>query len=268
MQVLARSLIAVPLFCAILTTTVRAIDAPIVLPTQHGPIRITPIYHASMQIDYQGKTIQVDPFSQGDYTNAHKADIILVTHSHSDHFDAAAIKRVSNDTTRLVAPRAVTEQLAAKGLDNLAVTTLGNGQTVKFLLTTAENTMLTIYVRAVPAYNVVRERAPGQKYHPKGQFNGYVVNIDGKRLYFAGDTEITPEMKQLRGLDLAFLPMNLPYTMTPLEAAAGVRAFAPKQVAPYHYRAPFDKINNNALQFKNALQGSGVRVVLRDWYRK
>ena len=268
MQVLAKPFTAAALFIAASATAAHAIDAPIIVQAKGGPILITPIFHASMQIDYRGKTIQVDPFSQGDYTRAAKADILLITHTHSDHFDPDAIKRVSNHSTRIVAPKAVTDQLAEKGINNPEVTTLGNGQLVKFLLTSAQGQSFTIYIRAVPAYNVVRERAPGQKYHPKGQFNGYVLNLDGKRIYVAGDTEITPEMKQMRGLDLAFLPMNLPYTMTPLEAAAGVRVFAPKMAAPYHYRSPFDKPNDNPLQFKNALQGSGTRVVLRDWYRK
>ena len=268
MQVLARPFIAAALLLASSATVAQAIDTPIIVQAKGGPIRITPIFHASMQIDYRGKTIQVDPFSQGDYTRAAKADILLITHTHSDHFDPAAIKRVSNDTTRIVAPKAVTDQLSEKGISNPEVTTLGNGQTVKFLLTSAQGKTFTIYIRAVPAYNIVRGPQPGKKYHPKGQFNGYVLNLDGKRIYIAGDTEITPEMKQMRGIDLAFLPMNLPYTMTPLEAAAGVRAFQPKMVAPYHYRVPFDKVNENPLQFKNALQGSGTRVVLRDWYRK
>ncbi len=226
MQVLARPFIAAALFIVSSASVAQAIDTPIILQAKGGPIRITPIFHASMQIDYRGKTIHVDPFSQGDYSHAAKADILLITHTHSDHFDPEAIKRVSNDHTRIVAPKAVTDQLAEKEIKNPEVTTLGNGQTVKFLLTSDKNKPITIFVRAVPAYNLVRGPEADKKYHPKGQFNGYVLNIDGKRIYVAGDTEITPEMKQIRGLDLAFLPMNLPYTMTPLEAAAGRARFS------------------------------------------
>jgi len=118
----------------------------------------------------------------------------------------------------------------------------------------------------VPMYNVVRERAPGQKYHPKGDGNGYILTIGGKRIYIAGDTEATPEMKRLKNIHIAFVPMNLPFTMTPQEAANGVRAFKPKIVYPYHYRYSFNKPNTNAQQFANALKTSGIKVRLREWY--
>ena len=123
-----------------------------------------------------------------------------------------------------------------------------------------------IDVTAVPAYNIVRERDNGQKYHPKYSFDGYVLTMGDKHLYFAGDTESTPEMRDLKGIDAAFLPMNLPYTMTPDEAATAVRAFRPKVVYPYHFRSPFDQPSGNAEKFAAALKGSGIQVKILDWY--
>jgi L-ascorbate metabolism protein UlaG (beta-lactamase superfamily) len=115
-------------------------------------------------------------------------------------------------------------------------------------------------------YNLQRGPKPGQKFHPRGDGNGYVLTLGGRRFYIAGDTEAIPEMRNLKNIDVAFLPMNLPFTMTPQEAAQGARSFKPKMVYPYHYRYPFNKVNNHPQQFQAALQGSGIQVRLRNWY--
>jgi L-ascorbate metabolism protein UlaG (beta-lactamase superfamily) len=115
-------------------------------------------------------------------------------------------------------------------------------------------------ISAVPMYNLTRGPAAGQLFHDKGRGNGYVITLGGKRIYIAGDTEGIPEMRALKGIDVAFVPMNLPYTMTPAEAADAVKAFAPKIVYPYHYRGPDTAV------FANALKGTGIDVRLRDWY--
>lgn len=232
-----------------------------VYPAQGGPIRITPIYHASLQIEYRGKVIQVDPFSAGDYSGAKKADLILITHTHADHLDLKAIKSVRKAGTILHAPLAARKQLSQSKTNNVFLIAQENARDSFTFLFKPD-----ISVIPVRAYNLVRGPKPGQRYHPKNQFNGYILLIGGKRIYIAGDTEATPEMKALKNIDIAFLPMNLPFTMTPQEAAAGARAFKPKVVYPYHYRYPFDKPNDNPQQFAKALAGSGIQVKLRGWY--
>jgi L-ascorbate metabolism protein UlaG (beta-lactamase superfamily) len=148
-----------------------------------------------------------------------KADLILVTHEHGDHLDARVIKTLQKEETQLVLTKACSEKVAGG-----VVMQNGDVRTVQGL-----------NIEAVPAYNIVHERSSGMPYHPKGQGNGYVVTFGDKRVYVAGDTENIPEMKRLKNIDIAFLPMNLPYTMTPEMAADAAKAFEPKILYPYHY---------------------------------
>ena len=267
MKTFSKTLLSVLFFAG----TAQAAPLPSdVIPAQGGPIRITPIFHGSLQIEYRGKVIQVDPFSAGDYSNAKKADVILITHTHPDHLDFKEINALlKSDCVAVVPPAAYDQFLSNK---TVAAINLPNRLNPDYgRLGALDRINLSLYfpglrIQAVPAYNLQRGPKPGQKFHPKGQFNGYVLTLGGKRIYIAGDTEATPEMKALKNIDVAFLPMNLPYTMTPQEAASGARAFKPKIVYPYHYRAPFDKANNNPQQFASALKGSGIQVRLRGWY--
>ena len=228
-----------------------------------GPIRITAIFHASTQIEYRGRVIDIDPVSAGRYTK--KADIILVTHTHPDHFDPIAIDKVRAPFARLVAPLQVIEPYRQLRRP-LGLYPMKNGSTLNFKARNATGAPIRIRIEAVPAYNLVRGPKPGLKFHPKGQFNGYVLTLGGKRIYIAGDTEATPEMKKLKNIDAAFLPMNLPYTMTPQEAARAARAFRPRIVFPYHFRFPFNKANTNPQQFQSALRGTRIQVRILDWY--
>jgi L-ascorbate metabolism protein UlaG (beta-lactamase superfamily) len=211
---------------------------------KEGDITITPFTHASFQIEYGGRVIHVDPTSPGDYSRAKQADLVLITHDHPDHLDPAAIARVRKPGAPVVAPRA-----AADKIENPTV--MANGET---------KTVAGISIEAVPMYNLQRGPAPGQLFHPKGRGNGYVLTLGAKRLYVAGDTECTPEMRALKNIDIAFVPMNLPYTMPPAEAAECVKAFKPKVVYPYHYRG------QNPEEFKAALKGEPIEVRLLDWY--
>ena len=205
---------------------------------------VTPIMHASVQLEYGGKVIHVDPTSQGDYAGAKQADLILITDIHQDHLDPAAISRIRKTGAPVVAPAA-----AAPQIENATVMANGENRTVG-----------GIGLEAVPMYNLQRGPAPGQLFHTKGRGNGYVLDLGGKRVYIAGDTECTPEMRALKNIDIAFVPMNLPYTMPPTEAAECVRAFKPKTVYPYHYRG------SKTEEFKAALAGEPVEVRLLDWY--
>ncbi len=266
-------------FVALSATAAFALpNATEIIPAKGGPIKITPIYHASLQIEYRGCVIQVDPFSAGDYTGAKKADVILITHTHPDHFDLKAIRGVLGTGT-IVAPKVAAAPLAQAGykaypqtipdnpkLVDYQVMLMANGDYNYFDFPANPQPRISIRVEAVPAYNLKRGPKPGAFFHPKGQFNGYVLTLGGKRIYIAGDTEAVPEMRALKNIDVAFIPMNLPYTMTPQEAAEGVRAFKPKIVYPYHYRFPFTQPNDNPQQFKTALAGSGTDVRIRGWY--
>lgn len=191
-----------------------------VIPTTAGPLEVTFVGHGSLFFRFGGKVFHVDPYGKlADYATLPKADVVLVTHAHGDHLDSSALAAVRTETTKLiVAP-------ACKGKVDGA-TVLSNGEA-----TTVEG----VRVEAVPAYNLVAKRPDGSPFHPKGEGNGYVVTFGKIRVYVAGDTENVPEMKALEGIDVAFLPMNLPYTMTPEMVADAARAFRPRVLYPYHF---------------------------------
>lgn len=190
-----------------------------VIPTSAGDLKITFIGHASLMLEFAGKVIHNDPVGQyGDYSRLPKADLILVGHEHYDHFDMKTIELLSRPTTKLVLNGLAYEKIK-QGI------VLRNGQ---------ETTVDGIRIEAVPAYNVKHMRSPGVPYHPKGNGNGYIVTCGDKRVYLAGDTENIPEMKGLGRIDVAFLPMNLPYTMTPEMVADAARMIKPAILYPYH----------------------------------
>jgi L-ascorbate metabolism protein UlaG (beta-lactamase superfamily) len=186
--------------------------------TSAGPLLVTSVYHGSVMFQFGGKVIHVDPWSMGDYSDKPKADLILITHQHRDHLDKDLIDQLHKEGTVLVGTATVAEQVP--GFEVLA-----NGDS---------GTYQGISVEAVPAYNITRERSPGVKFHPKGEGNGYVLTFGDKRVYVAGDTENIPEMAALEGVDIAFLPCNLPYTMTPDELLEAARVIKPAFLYPYH----------------------------------
>ena len=183
-------------------------------------LTITFVAHSTLMMRWGDMVIHVDPVSQyADYSTLPKAGLILVTHEHSDHLDPKAIAAIRTDsTTVVVGPRCGAQVPGAVVLHN------GDSRAVK-----------GIRVEAVPAYNVVHVRSPGVPFHGKGEGNGYVLTLGTRKVYIAGDTENTREMKGLRRIDIAFLPMNLPYTMTPEMVADAARAFQPKILYPYHF---------------------------------
>jgi len=191
-----------------------------IIKTSAGDLEIAFIGHGTLMFTFGGKIIHVDPVSRyADYSKLPKADMILVTHEHGDHLDPETIKILRTEKTALVLTEACTDKV-----EGGIVMKNGDVQTVEGL-----------NIEAVPAYNLVHKRDNGQLFHPKGIGNGYVLTFGDKRVYVAGDTENTPEMKALEGIDYAFLPMNLPYTMTPEMVAEAAKAFKPKVLYPYHY---------------------------------
>ena len=214
--------------------------------TQEGkPVTITAIKHASLRIQYDGLEIQVDPVEkyapETDYSKFPKADFILVTHEHFDHFDRDAIAALKKDGTQVFANPAVQKMLGFG-------TALANG----------EQRVIAkgIKLAAVPAYNTT----PGHtQFHPKGRDNGYVLTMGGLRIYIAGDTEDIPEMAALKDIDVAFLPCNQPYTMTPEQVAKAARTIKPKVLFPYHYsQTPIKNV-------VELLAGSGIDVRIRNY---
>jgi len=190
------------------------------ITTSAGNLKITFIGHGTLMFTFGEKVIHVDPWSRlADYTKLPKADIILVTHEHGDHFDLKALEIMRTERSALV----VTEACASRIKGGIV---MHNGDV---------KTVEGLKIEAVPAYNIVHMRSEGVPFHPKGVGNGYVIAFGDKRVYVAGDTENTPEMKTLKDIDLAFLPMNLPYTMTPGMVADAAKAFKPKVLYPYHY---------------------------------
>lgn len=191
-----------------------------IIPTSSGDLKITFLGHGSLMMDFAGLNISVDPFSRvADYSQLPSADLILITHEHQDHMDLQALASVRSENSVLVLTETCTKEVEG-GI------VMHNGD---------ERIVSGLRIEAVPAYNLVHKRDNGQPFHPKGIGNGYILTFGDKRVYIAADTENTPEMKALRDIDIAFLPMNLPYTMTPEMVADAAKAFQPRILYPYHY---------------------------------
>ena len=263
-------IVAGALLCA--TAAGATQPAPDALPADDGDVTIVPISHATLQIVHGDTVILVDPALDGAlppirvppeapprppapapppgtvrttrYVGLSKPTLIVVTHGHEDHFAPEAVAFVETPTTRIVVPESMESEVP--GAIGLA-----NGETA---------TIDGVTVEAIPMYNIRRGLESGGPFHLRGEGNGYVVTVGGKRLYVAGDTECVPEIRALEDIDVAFLPMNLPFTMTPAEAAACAESFGPAIAYPYHYAG------QDFREFGVALAGSGIEVRLRNWY--
>jgi L-ascorbate metabolism protein UlaG (beta-lactamase superfamily) len=225
------------------------------IATNNGTLVIHPVNHATFVMQWNGKTVYVDPVGGAKtFAGLPEPDLVLITHLHFDHFDPKTLDAVlpTGRKSAIVAPKSVVDKIPGTLRDKVTVITLTNGEKTE---------AVGIQILAVPAYNSTPSK---EKFHPKGRDNGYVLTMGGKRIYVAGDTEDTPEMRALKGIDVAFLPMNLPYTMSVEKAAEAIREFKPKIVYPYHYRsqdgtkADFEKLKR--------LVGDGVEIRVREWY--
>lgn len=224
----------------------------IIVPTQKGNIEIFPIQHGSIVFLINGKSVYVDPsWGAKKYEDLPKPDLVLITDIHPDHMDWNTLgDLIEKDKTHIIAPKAVADKAP-------------DGQEIEVLRNNRNTTFEGIDIQAMPMYNITKERL---KNHTKGRGNGYILSFGGKRIYISGDTEDTKEMRALKNIDIAFLCMNLPYTMSVEQAASAVEAFQPKEVYPYHYKGQ-DGLADVG-KFKSLVEKSGVptKVILRDWY--
>jgi len=208
-------------------------------------VTVTPIVHGTVALGFSGKTIVIDPYGKAPPGSLPKADLVLITDIHPDHYDPEAISAVRKTDTLFVAPAVVAEKLTEAKV-------LKNGEKLE---------LLGVRIEALPMYNLKRGPEAGKLFHDKGRGNGYLLGFGDKKVYLSGDTECTSEMKALKKVDLAFVCMNLPYTMPPEEAAECVKAFKPAVVIPYHYRGSDPKAFQSALA-----ETKGVEVRVRDFY--
>ncbi len=216
-------------------------------------IRIIPISHATAVLEWEELTIYIDPVGGADaFKDQRQPDLILITDIHGDHLSVETLKGLMTEKAKIIAPQAVADKIPTNFTPQIDV--LNNGDSKE---------RFGISVEAIPMYNLRKEAL---KFHEKGRGNGYVITIDGKRLYFSGDTEDIPEMRALKNIDMAFVCMNLPYTMTVESAADAVLAFQPKQVYPYHYRGR-PEISDVAA-FKKIVEAGNkqIEVVQLNWY--
>lgn len=223
------------------------------VPAQNGSIAIQPILHGTLVVSYQGLTLYVDPYGGAKgFEGQQAADLVLITDIHGDHHNQETLDGLELSQATIIAPQAVAEKLPKDKYK--AVVVLANGASTDFS---------GAKITALPMYNLP-ETADSR--HPKGRGNGYVVEMGGKKLYFSGDTEDIAEMRALKGIDVAFVCMNLPYTMDVEQAASAVSDFKPKMVYPYHYRGTEGL--SDVEKFKTLVNAAApeVEVRLRNWY--
>ena len=212
------------------------------LKSAEGTIVISFLGHGSVMFEFNGKFVYADPVSRyADFSKMPKADLILVTHEHGDHLDSAAIEACRTAKTKILCSEACLPK-ARGGI------IIRNGES---------QTIAGMKVEAVPAYNVVHMRGEGVPFHAKGSGNGYILTLGGKRIYIAGDTENIPEMSKLGPIDIAFLPMNLPYTMTPEMVAEAAKGIRPTILYPYHFGKSDTALLTNLLKDE---KGIAIRI--------
>jgi L-ascorbate metabolism protein UlaG (beta-lactamase superfamily) len=224
-----------------------------IIHTAKGNVTIQPVFHASLVLQFNNKTIYIDPVNGAEtYKDMKKPDLVLITHVHGDHLDMKTLNGLDLSQATFVVPQSVANKLPPDWKNKIVVLQNGESKVIQ-----------EIPIKAIAMYNMGHDSTV---FHPKGEGNGYVLNLGGKRFYISGDTEATHEMRNLKDIDVAFVCMNLPYTMNVADAANGVLAFKPKIVYPYHYRTP--KGFSDVDKFKSLVNAGdpSIDVRLRNWY--
>jgi len=224
-------------------------------PAEQSTAKMTPIFHSAVVLEYAGKTIFIDPYDKPErFASFAAPDMVLITHTHGDHFNEELLTVIDLSKAELFGPEAVTSQADKFGFAKM--TTMGNGDDVA---------RGDISIEAVASYNLpASENAP----HPPGKFNGYVVELGDERYYFSGDTGPVDEMRNLDDIDFAFVCMNLPYTMTMEDAANAVLDFKPRVVYPFHYRNKDGSFMDTKKFAAMVTKGDkSIEVRMLDWYK-
>ena len=223
------------------------------IATLKGNVIVQPVFHAALVLQWNGKSIYIDPYNGADaYRTLKKPDLVLITDIHGDHMDLKTLQALDLSNATIVAPQAVADKLPVEWKQKIVI--LNNGNATE---------QAGVSINAIPMYNLPNDSTAR---HPKGRGNGYVLNIGGKKFYISGDTQGIPEMRNLKDIDVAFVCMNLPFTMSVDEAASAVLDFKPKIVYPYHYRGQGGY--SDVGKFKSLVNSgdASIDVRLRDWY--
>ncbi|MEP2668011.1 MAG: MBL fold metallo-hydrolase [Cyclobacteriaceae bacterium] len=241
------------LLLMISTVALAQRSAPDQIETKKGQLSIQPILHGTVALEWDGKTIYVDPYGGAKaFKGIAAPDLILITDIHGDHMSIETLEGIETSKAIIIAPGAVTEKLPE--VLKARTTSLDNGKQIE---------KLGISITAIPMYNLPED---SESRHTKGRGNGYVLNMGGKNVYFSGDTEDIPEMRALKNIDVAFVCMNLPYTMDIDQASSAVLDFKPKIMYPYHYRGQGGLADVDAFQKKVKDANDKIDVRLRNWY--
>ena len=241
------------LFAFIIAKSNAQLTSPDIITTSKGNVTVQPVFHAALVLEWNGKSIYADPYNGADaYKNLKKPDLVLITDIHGDHMDLKTLQALDLSNATFVVPQAVADKLPAEWKQKIVVLTNGN---------TTEQSGISI--SAIPMYNLPNDSTAR---HTKGRGNGYVLTLGDKKFYISGDTEDIPEMRSLKNIDVAFVCMNLPFTMSVEQAAKAVLEFKPKIVYPYHYRGQGGF--SDTKQFKELVNkaNASIDVRLKDWY--
>ena len=250
-----RLLITLSLCLTILQAFAQQRAEPDRIKTDKGFLTIQPITHGSLVLNLNGKTIYVDPYGGAEaYQGLDKPNLVLITDIHGDHLDPKTLDGIETEGAVFLVPQAVADKMPEKYKSQVHV--IANGDST---------TELGIPIRAIPMYNL--PEAEDAK-HTKGRGNGYILNMGGKNIYISGDTEDIPEMRALKDIDVAFVSMNLPYTMDIDQAASAVLEFKPKRIYPYHYRGQNGLSDVEAFKKMVNTKNKNIEVRLKDWYPK
>lgn len=250
-------IICVFLFCAgsMITFSFAQLPPADQIPTSKGPLTIQPVFHGSLVLKWDNKTIYIDPYNGPEaFQPIGAPDIILITDIHGDHMDTNTLNKLNTSNAKLIVPQAVADLLPAKYRDKLVI--LGNGKSTQ---------LSGLTVNALPMYNLPDDETSR---HKKGRGNGYVLELGGKRVYVSGDTEDIPEMRALKNIDVAFVCMNQPFTMTVTQAAGAVLEFKPKIVYPFHYRGRDGLSDTETFKKTVGESNKNIDVRLRNWYNQ
>lgn len=238
------------LFCGFATAQTNKIDS---FNTKNGKLTIEPVLHASFIMNYNNTVIYIDPAGNPELFKGKPApDLIIITDIHRDHLDETTLNGIDVSKSIFILPQDAADKIDSKYKSKLVI--LKNDQGIH---------RLGFFIKAIPMYNLTEER---KKFHAKGRGNGYVIEIDGKNIYISGDTEDIPEMRQLQNIDIAFVCMNLPYTMDINQAASAVLNFNPKVVYPYHYRGTNGISDVQEFKKLIILKNKNIDVRLKNWY--